>query len=192
MYRHVDDILNAYPLALNGLGAEDAWYEKLWNYVAPTSPLIQTYNAVDVVTSDADTASSPTTSKLFKMPSQSTPSRASIISKPVVEIANSSSIYSRVSDLKDFGFITDGEKQNVLSLIKQNPAIADRELKRLEARTGFKGSSAKSSSFFDKFDSNLPEGYKLNQKLIPNLPNYMLYAVGGIFTIFTLRSLTRK
>ena len=52
------------------------------------------------------------------------------------------------------------------------------------------------SSVFDtaqeKIDGYLPAGYKTGDKVIPNVPNYLLYAGVGIFGIMVLRKLTKR
>lgn len=130
------------------------------------------------------------TSDAAKFPSISDVRRAAY-SKP----GSALSIYKAIDDLYSFGAISEANRDDLNKLVAIDPATALKAIRAAETRFLTKGSSTKITSKYEItswLDDRLPEGYKLNQRIVQSLPNYALYAIAGAIGIFAARSLKKR
>ncbi len=205
MYRHVDDKPSVdnypmgpkiYPVGINGLGrvldgdAADAatapinksFFDKAIDAIANVIP----FSALSQPISDA-WRSTPEATRSMMPPAGPAKSLA-----PIVKAKQPVSIWSRISDLESFGFISPAEAANLTALVSADPARAERAVQQLEDRAHVSGPRKPAASIVGKIDDKLPPGYKTNEQLISGVPNFVLYAGVGVFGLLTLNAMRKK
>ncbi len=105
----------------------------------------------------------------------------------------------RLSDLMMFGLVSELEKQTILNLLSVGSPqdiknalaiIEEKEARALSKKPKQKTVTGKISSFVSNL--SLPAGLGPKDELIQGVPNLILYGIGGVFALLTVRSVFRK
>lgn len=193
MYLHQDDGPTEYPLAMSGLGLpsgntaagnvrsgdpapDQSWSQWLWDAVAPTSPLLTMLPSFTTTAVNPNTPAAPV---------------QSIQAPPQAKIdPRIATLWKRVGDLDSFGLLSATEK-NVISDYIRNGKIQQAE-EIVSEKENNAGNAKKRPSIFSSVDQFLPIGYKIQDQLIPNVPNYVLYGGVLVLGVITAKKAMRK